>query len=127
MDSEYVERLASEYKSTKELADNTDKRLKRLRGEIATVVLEEGLADDKGHKWLEAGAYKIKYERRVSQSFDAAAAEEWARLNGVWDKISVTVEALDEDKLLGLAWNDPQYADQIKSFYKETVSWALKV
>lgn len=127
MDEQYVERLATEYKSTKELADNTDKRLKRLRGEIATVVLEEGATDDKGHRWLKAGQYNIKYERRVSQSFDAAAAEAWARSQGLWDTVSTTVVALDEDKLLAVGWNDPQHADTIKSFYKETVSWALKV
>lgn len=127
MDEAYVERLATEYKGAKELADNASKRVKVLRDEIATVVDAEGVPDDKGHKWLTAGKHKIKYERRVSQGFNATQAERWAKENGLWDKVSTTVEALDEDKLLALGWTDPQHADTIKTFYEESVSWALKV
>ena len=127
MDETYVEQLATAYKGAKELADNSTKRVKILRDEIVVLVDADGVPDDKGHKWLTAGVHKIKYERRVSQTFDAAAAEQWAKSNGLWDDISTPVVALDEDKLLGLGWTNPQHSDTIKSFYKESISWALKV
>ena len=37
------------------------------------------------------------------------------------------VEVLNEDKVLALAWDDPDVQDKIMGFYEERVTWAFKL
>jgi hypothetical protein len=72
------------------------------------------------------GEHKLKRERRVSNIFDAEACEAWAKEQGLWDKVSEVVERLVEDKVLGLAWDQPDLRDTVNGFYKERETWAFK-
>jgi hypothetical protein len=63
----------------------------------------------------------------VSKSFNSSAAEAWAKTNGHWDTVKEVVEVLSEDKLLGLAWNNDDIQEVLKTFYEEKETWALKV
>lgn len=123
---DYYERLAQEFKKSKEAIDMLTKRQNEMKSELTEAIKQQGFEDDKGHMWLNTGSLELKYERRVSRSLDVAAAEKWARELGIWDKLKETVERLDEDKLLALAWNDKQYEEDILAFYVEKETWAFK-
>lgn len=124
---DYYERLAQEFKKSKEAIDMLTKRQNEMRAELVEAVKEQGFEDDKGHKWLKVGDLELKYERRVSRSFDEGAADNWARETGRWDDLKQVVEVLDEDKLLALAWENSDVAETIQQFYVERETWAFKV
>ena len=124
---DYYERLAEEFKKSKEAIDNLTKRQNAMKAELVEAIKENGYEDDKGHMWYKIGATELKYERRVSRSFNAEAAEQWARGLGIWDDLKKVVETIDEDKLLGYAWNHKDQEDVIQGFYNEKETWAFKV
>jgi len=124
---DYYERLAEEFKKSKEAIDNLTKRQNAMKAELVEAIKSNGYEDDKGHMWYTAGSLELKYERRVSRTFNAEAAEQWARENGLWEDLRKVVEVLDEDKLLGYAWNHKDQENVIQGFYVEKESWAFKV
>jgi hypothetical protein len=124
---EYYERLAQEFKKSKEAIDMLTKRQNEMKAELIEAVKDQGYEDDKGHKWFKVGDIELKYERRVSRSFDEGAADNWAHDTGRWDDLKRVVEMLDEDKLLALAWEDNDVAETIQAFYVEKETWAFKV
>lgn len=126
MDATYLERLAEEYRRSKETLDAIEKRTNAIKKELSEAVDTFGDEDEKGHKWLKVGDTTLKRERRVSVSFDAKNAEEWARENGHWDNVKEVVEVLSEDKLLGLAWDDKALDEVVRGFYVEKETWAFK-
>jgi hypothetical protein len=125
--NEYLERLAEEYKKSKETLALIEKRTNDMKKELSSAVEKFGTPDDKGHLWLSIGELSLKREKRVSRSFDSALAEQWAKDNGYWDDVKEVVEVLSEDKILGLAWSDKSLEELIMSFYIEKESWAFKV
>jgi hypothetical protein len=122
-----VKRLAKEYLDTQSLSSKITARLTELKKTLSDVADKEGFEDDKGHRWYSAGDLQLKREKRVSTSFDAASAEEWAKAKGIWDDVKMTVEVLDVDKLLALAWTDRSYTADIEAFNTQKVTWAFKV
>lgn len=126
-DLEYVKRLAEEFKKSKEVQEEIEKRTNSLKKELTSFVEEYGIPDDKGHVWLQVGDIKLKRERRVTRSFDSNSAREWAEETGHWDEVKEVVEVLSEDKLLGLAWSNKDLEEIIQSFYIEKESWAFKL
>lgn len=125
-DTAYLERLAEEYKRSKESLAVIEKRTNDMKKELSVAVEKFGDQDDKGHLWLTVGDLVLKREKRVSRSFDADAARAWAEANGHWDAVKEVIEVLSEDKLLGLAWNDKELEETIMAFYIEKESWAFK-
>jgi hypothetical protein len=125
-DTAYLERLAEEYKRSKETLAVIEKRTNDMKKELSIAVESFGDPDDKGHLWLTVGDLVLKREKRVSRSFDTQSAEAWARETGRWDDVKMVLEVLDEDKILGLAWNDKELEETIMSFYIEKESWAFK-
>lgn len=124
---DYYERLVQEFKKSKEAIESLTKRQNEMRNELVKAIQDNGYEDDKGHLWYEVGSMELKYERRVSRSFNSEAAEQWAKELGIWDDIKKVIETIDEDKLLGYAWNHNEVEDTIQEFYTEKESWALKV
>jgi hypothetical protein len=125
-DTAYLERLAEEYKKSKDTLALIEKRTNDMKKELSTAVEQFGTPDDKGHIWLSIGELNLKREKRVSRSFDSASAEQWAKDNGYWDDVKEVVEILSEDKILGLAWSDKSLEETIMMFYVEKESWAFK-
>ena len=123
----YNLRLVEEYKSAKDLADSSKKRADALKKELSDLVESEGYEGDNGHLWYEIGDYKLKRERRVSKSFDLDECEQWAKSTGLWDEVKEVVELVSEDKVLALAWDDPEVREAIERFYKEKETWAFKL
>jgi len=126
-DTKYNLRLVVEYKASKEMADSAKKRADGLKSQLIELVDERGYEGENGHRWFEVGDYKLKRERRVSKTFDAAACEEWAKASGLWDEVSEVVELLSEDRVLALAWDDPEIRAEIERFYVEKETWAFKL
>jgi hypothetical protein len=126
LNTEYVERLAREYKDSKKVLDDIEKRTNGLKKELNDLVQAHGVEDDKGHIWLMVGDTKLKRERRVSRSLDTTTAREWAESSGHWDEVKEVVEVLSEDKLLNLAWTNKDLEETVQSFYIEKESWAFK-
>lgn len=123
---EYYERLAQEFKKSKEAIDLLTKRQNEMKNELINAITTNGYEDEKGHLWYEVGSMELKYERRVSRSFNAEAAEQWAREQGLWDDLKKVIEVVDEDKLLGYAWNHKEHENTIQGFYVEKETWAFK-
>lgn len=125
-DTAYLERLAEEYKKSKDTLALIEKRTNDMKKELSVAVEKFGTPDDKGHLWLSVGELNLKREKRISRSFDSASAEQWARDNGYWDDVKEVIEVLSEDKILGLAWSDKSLEETIMDFYIEKESWAFK-
>jgi len=126
-DEKYISRLVDEFRKVKDTISSLEERMSGMRTTLLKTLIDDGMTDDKGHQWLKAEGKEIKRERRVSTSFDFASAEKWAKENGHWDSVKKVVEVLDEDKLLALAWDNPEVQEVMKTFYVERESWALKV
>ena len=126
-DVTYYLRLAKEYQAAKDASEVYKKRADKMRVDLIHAVNSFGFEDDKHHRWIEGEELNIKYERRVTKRLDLEAVESWAKESGVWDRIMQTIEVVDEDKLMGLAWEDPEVAKIVQSLYVETENFALKV
>jgi hypothetical protein len=124
-DEVHMERLAEEFKKSKETIDILEKRLGEMKKQLTEAVSIFGYTDDKGHQWLKVGSYELKRERRISRSLDVTAVEQWARSNGYWDAIKKVVEVVDEDNLVKFAWENKDQ-ETVTSFYVEKETWAFK-
>ena len=125
-DEVHMERLAEEFKKSKETIDILEKRLGEMKKQLTEAVTVFGYTDDKGHQWLKVGSYELKRERRISRSLDVTAVEQWARSNGYWDAIKKVVEVVDEDNLVKFAWENKDQEETVTSFYVEKETWAFK-
>ena len=126
-DEVYAQKLVDEFQNHKTMLEVTQKRLDGYKKELTDLLSAHGKPDDKGNLWINLPSCEIKRERRVSKTFNTAAAESWAKEKGFWDTVKEVIEVLSEDRLLGLAWNDEDLQEKIKSFYVEKETWALKV
>jgi len=126
LDVEYTRKLVEEYRSSKGLLEALQKRVDGFKAELTGTLLAHGKPDEKGNLWIEMGDIEIKRERRLTKSFNSAAAEAWSKETGHWDTVKETIEVLSEDKLLGLAWNNDAIQETLKTFYSEKEVWALK-
>jgi hypothetical protein len=125
-DEMHLERLAEEFKKSKETIEILEKRHNEMKKQLTEAVTVFGYSDDKGHQWLKVGSYELKRERRVARSFDLASAESWAKANGLWDEVKEVVEVTSEANLLRLAWENKDYMDTVSAFYTEKETWAFK-
>jgi len=119
--------ISKEYNDLKSLIDKYQTRLDQLKKELNQQADLFGDEDDKGHKWLRAGNFQIKRERRVSVNLDANGAEAWAKDNNIWDDVSEVVRVLDEDKLLGKVWENPELKPALDNLYVKKETWAFKL
>lgn len=126
-DLDHIQRLAEEFKRSKEALEALEKRHNEMKKQLSEAVDTMGYEDDKGHRWLKVGDFELKRERRVSRSFDLAAAERWARENGYWDDVKEIIEVTNEGNMLRLAWENKDLADTVTGFYTEKEVWAFKV
>jgi Cu2+-containing amine oxidase len=127
MDKEFIRKTLQEYRNSKDLLEGIQKRMDSYKESLVDILVTYGQPDEKGHLWVEFEDVEIKRERRVSRSFNASAAEAWAKENGHWDTVKEVIEVVNEDKILGLAWNNDELQETIKTFYAEKETWALKV
>jgi hypothetical protein len=125
-DEVHMERLAEEFKKSKETIEILEKRHNEMKKQLSEAVTVFGYTDDKGHQWLKVGSYELKRERRISRSLDVTAVEQWARSNGYWDAIKKVVEVVDEDNLVKFAWENKDQEETVTSFYVEKETWAFK-
>lgn len=121
------ERLAQEYLNAKHLADVAAKHVTELKNTLIVDLDTNGVSDDRGHVWCPAGDLTLKKERRVSESFDLAAATKWAKSIGVWDDVKEVVEVTSEDRILALGWKRPELTPALEQFYSLKETWAFKV
>lgn len=126
LDEAYYTKMVEEFVSQKKLLSQLEARVDKIKKELSTVVEQHGTPDDSGHIWLNVGGHELKRERRVSKTFNATTAEQWAKDNGLWDEVKEVVERLSEDKLLAVAWNDKSLLPTIQGFYVEKETWAFK-
>lgn len=126
LDEAYYTKMVEEFVSQKKLLAQLEARVDKIKKELSTVVEQHGTPDDSGHIWLNVGGHELKRERRVSKTFNATSAEQWAKENGLWDDVKEVVERLSEDKLLAVAWNDKSLLPTVQGFYVEKETWAFK-
>jgi hypothetical protein len=126
LNTDYVERLVEDYKKAREALATFEKRTNDIKKELSELVVEHGIADDKGSLWMEVGDFKLKRERRVSRFLDIEGATAWAKENNFWYAVVETVEQFSEDKFLKLGWENDDIAEAINAFYIEKETWAFK-
>lgn len=121
--------LARKYEEAKEFAEKATAHADHLKKMLSEAVDKQGTADDKGHLWLDAGPYDLKRERRVSKSLDSKAAMKWLEEQGgdIYDDVVEQVPTVNEDRLLALAWETPELAEEVGSLFKEKEIWAFKL
>jgi hypothetical protein len=125
-DEAYAIKLVTEFQNHKAMLETTQKRVDAYKKELNEMLIAHGKPDEKGNLWINTSGFEIKRERRVSKTFNADAAEAWAKENGYWETIKEVVEVISEDKLLGLAWNNEDVQEKVKTLYVEKETWALK-
>lgn len=127
VDASVIGSLVEEYRKAKEFSDKVAARADALKKELTRLVKSHGKPDDRGHLWLAAGDSQVKHERRVSRNLDRAAAERWARDNGIWDEVKEVVEVLSEDSLMKYFWQNPDQEKVLDDLYTERETWAFKL
>jgi hypothetical protein len=127
LDEAYYARLTKEFEEAKEFANRAQQRVDEIKQLLNDAVINHGYTDDKGHLWLTVGDMQLKRERRVSTSFNENMAEGWAKASGKWDLVKEVREFVSEEKMLGLAWEDPTLKEQMPEFYNQRETWAFKV
>lgn len=125
-DLELVQLLRT-YREQKEFADRLFARVEEMKKDLVKRVESNGYTDDKGHQWLSAGDHQLKRERRVSVSFNAQYAEQWARENGLWEEVKEVIEVVSEEKLLATLWDKEDMKDKLDDFYSKRETYAFKV
>jgi hypothetical protein len=125
-----LERLIQEYVTHKAHQAALDKMIVPLRKQISEAVAQDGHTDDKGHKILQVGKWRLVWQKRQGDPYlDKEAAEAWAREEGFWDDVKVVVESVDPDELAGWVFsnrNEPGVEDTYRSlFIKPEPTWAL--
>ncbi len=131
-----LERLTEQYLKDKAHADTLQKRINQFKELLAKQVDSDGIPDDKGHKYLQAGRFQLQRQLRQGDPYlDREAAEEYARQTGIWDDVKVVREALDEDALAGWLFENKdkvnpetgvKYEDEYRGLFKTPdPSWAF--
>jgi len=97
-----IERMAEEYVRHNEHSQALQKILDDLKKHLTEYIESSGETDERGNQYLPAGRFMLRRQRRESRpSLNKDRAEQWAKEQGIWDKVSRTVEVLDEDALVG--------------------------
>ena len=125
-DEGFLLRLAQEYENAKSFAESAQKRADELKAQLSATVDSQGTPDDKGNLWLNVGRYALKRERRVSKSLNTGNVQTWAEQHGCWEDVTRIERVVDEDKLLKMAWEIPDIADDIAALYTEKEIWAFR-
>ncbi len=114
-----VERLTKEYLSHLDHQKKLEKMTGELKELLKKAIEKEGEPDESGHRWLPAGSYLLKLQKSQGQpKLSREAAEGWARTKGIWDKVSETIEVLDEDKLMAYMY-DHQADEELEEEFQE--------
>lgn len=122
-------RLAEEYIKRKALLDQNQKDLDTIKDLLVKAIDAEGYTDDKGHKFLDVGEWRLQRQKRQGDKrLNRQKAEEWAKEKGFWDE--VTTPVLSEDALLGYVYErrhtDPALSETLKDLYEEApITWAF--
>jgi hypothetical protein len=125
-----IDRVSTEYLRSKSLLKKTEEQVKQWREILVSALSTDGEKDEKGNIWLPGSAHSVKYERRTSSSFDAAKAEKWLKVHGLWEagtKLIPERRVVDEDAFLGAIFSYDEQETDAKEFYSNKESWAIKV
>lgn len=125
-----LERITEEY--LRELGHL--KTLEKITSEYKKLLIkaidEQGVPDDKGHKWLAAGKFMLQRQKRQGDKLiNKERAEGWAKAKGMWESVKVVREELDEDALLAYMYehrDDEELEDEFNELYDTPpVTWAF--
>lgn len=118
-----VERIAEEYVKQNTLLKSLEKIVGEYKKLLIKVVDEQGEPDAKGHRWFVAGSFLLQRQKRQGDKYiNKERAEEWAKERGIWNKVSVTVEQLDEDALVAYAYehrSDEMLEKEFQALYDQ--------
>ena len=78
-DEAYAIKLVTEFQNHKAMLETTQKRVDVYKKELNEMLIAHGKPDEKGNLWINTSGFEIKRERRVSKTFNADAAEAWAK------------------------------------------------
>ena len=121
MTNEEIERLTEEYLVHANHLKQLEKIVASLKAELSAAVEDGGDTDEKGHQFLNAGKYLLQRQRRQGkQKLNRDRAEEWAKDNGIWEKVSKVERTLDEDALVGYVYerrNQEGLEDEFQSLH----------
>lgn len=122
--------IVQEYVQTQKLKKMYADREAELRVRLLEIAEEQGEPDDKGSEWFTLpeeveGVSKIYRQHRTSQVLDQGVAERELKKLDKWDDCTTTVTVIDEDAILGLAFEKEIPDSVIKKMYEEKTTYAL--
>jgi len=125
-----LEKLAEEYVKQSKHAKALDKIVKEYKELLSKAVDAQGEPDAKGHKWLTVGRYVLQRQKRQGEKvINKDRATQWAHDKGIWDKVKVVREELDQDALLAYIYMNRDDQDLENEFQKlydtPPVVWAF--
>lgn len=116
-------------------AATTADRLLKLRDVMKPYVDINGVPDADGHKVIafpepikiDGLTYVgIRNERRRTTRLDEEKAAEILKKKGLYDKATVTVTSLDQDKIFGLYQDEKITDEEIADIFVTETTWAFK-
>jgi len=96
----------------------TKKRQDEMKAMLKSQLENVEETDEKGNRWLPAGRFLMKYEKRQGKTYlDSAAAEDWAKEKGFWSEVSEVKTVLDNDALLAYMY-EHRYDTELEEEYQ---------
>jgi hypothetical protein len=116
-----LEKLAEEYVKQSKHAKALDKIVKEYKELLSKAVDAQGEPDAKGHKFLTVGRYVLQRQKRQGEKYiNTERATRWAHDKGIWDKVKVIREELDQDALMAYMYerrNDEELEEEFQKLY----------
>jgi hypothetical protein len=105
-------------------------REKVIKQRIVDYVKSHGLADAKGSLSCDidddiSGVARVVWQRRVSKSLNADAAEELLTNKDLLDKCTAYVAVLDEEEIMKAYYEDQLTEEDIDTMFPSKENWAL--
>lgn len=118
-----------EFVLLKKNIDDLTARQNILKKDLSSFVDDNGLEDDKGHKWFDMPEYQgyvgMQRQRRVSQKLDEEAAHELLREKGLTARCFELRPVLNEEAVMECLTEGLLTEDDIDSMYPQTITSAF--
>jgi len=118
-----------EFVLLKKSIDDLIARQNILKKDLSSFVDDNGLEDDKGHKWFDMPEYQgyvgMQRQRRVSQKLDEEAAHELLREKGLTARCFELRPVLNEEAVMECLTEGLLTEDDVDSMYPQTITSAF--
>jgi hypothetical protein len=124
-----LDSLFREYVHLKRNIDDLTARQNVIKKELISFVDDNGLEDDKGHKWYDMAEYNgyngMQRQRRVSHKLDEQAAHDLLREKGLSARCFELKPVLNQDEVMACLAEGLLTEDDVDTIFPKTVTPAF--